>query len=73
MIRAFLILSVLILPACQSLKRPSSDPVKMSSDTLCYRAAGAKKNEAYTDEIRARGLDCRRILEYDPLLYPRRY
>lgn len=48
--------------------RPSLDPARMSSDTLCYRAAGAKKNPDIESEIRARRLDCRAILESDPLI-----
>jgi hypothetical protein len=60
------ILILLVLPACQSLKRPSSDPAKMSSDTLCYRAAN-KNNEALQNEIDRRNLNCNNILQSDPL------
>lgn len=65
--------AVIVLAGCSGTNaggynRPSASPSKMSSDTLCYRAAGAKKDEAITDEIRARGLDCRGILENDPLM-----
>lgn len=61
---------VMLTSACMTsgMNRPSSSPERMSSDTLCYRAAGAKKDEAITDEIHARGLDCRALLESDPLL-----
>lgn len=70
---ALLFAFIFTLSACETLKRPSSNPSTMSSDTLCYRAAGAKKDDGIKDEIRARGLDCSRIVEDDPLLYPRRY
>lgn len=40
---------------------------KMSSQTLCYRAAYAKSNEAYADEIALRRLDCDAMLADDPL------
>lgn len=55
--------ALLALTACSAMKGPSQSPSKMSADTLCYRAAYAKKDPAYTDEIAARNLDCRRILE----------
>jgi hypothetical protein len=51
-----------------SYNRPSLDPSRMSSDTLCYRSAGAKKNPDIENEIRARRLDCRAVLENDPLI-----
>lgn len=80
---AVLTVSLLVLAACSSAdsksdhthryNRPSADPARMSSDTLCYRAAGAKKNQAIQDEIRARRLNCRAILESDPLLQNGRY
>lgn len=41
----------------------SGDPVKMSSDTLCYRAAYAKYDAALIDEINSRNIDCKNILE----------
>ncbi len=51
----------------------SGNPQRMSSDTLCYRAAGAKTDSALKDEIRARRLDCNAILEsqssYDDVRY----
>jgi len=55
--------AALLLTACVSMKGPSQSPSKMSGDTLCYRAAYAKKNPEYADEIAARNLDCRRILD----------
>lgn len=62
--KLFITLSAaLLLPACISMKGPSQSPSKMSGDTLCYRAAYAKKNPAYAEEIAARNLDCRSILE----------
>lgn len=54
---------LLTLTACATMRGPSQSPSKMSADTLCYRAAYAKKNPAYTEEIAARNLDCREILE----------
>lgn len=56
-------LSLLMLTGCVSMKGPSQSPAAMSSDTLCYRAAYAKKNPAYAEEIAARRLDCRAILD----------
>lgn len=61
-------ITLTFLSACQNYNRPSTSPEKMSGDTLCYRAAAAKENEAINDEIRARGLDCRKISADDPLL-----
>lgn len=55
--------ALLTLTACVSMKGPSQSASKMSADTLCYRAAYAKKNPAYAEEIAARGLDCRAILD----------
>jgi hypothetical protein len=59
----------LTLTACANPKTPSisSNPKTMSADTLCYRYAGARKNTAIADEIKARGLNCAQILESDPL------
>lgn len=57
-----LLSAALLLTACASMKGPSQSPAKMSADTLCYRAAYARKNEAVQDEIAARNLDCRDIL-----------
>jgi hypothetical protein len=77
----FLVLGILVLAACsntdtegdKSYNHPSSNASKMSSDTLCYRAAGAKENNEVKAEIRARGLDCAYILENDPLMNFQRY
>jgi hypothetical protein len=45
-------------------KTPSlSNPHSMSADTLCYRAAYAKSNEALNNEVAARNLDCENILQ----------
>lgn len=52
-----------LLAACVSMKGPSQNPLAMSADTLCYRYAYAKKNQPLKDEIDARGLDCRAILD----------
>lgn len=57
---------LVMISGCQSLKRPSGDPAKISSDTLCYRAAN-KNSDALQAEIDFRNLDCARILEADPL------
>ena len=61
----FLLLALLTLTACAGYKSPgfSGNPSKMSADTLCYRAAYAKSDRALQDEVRARNLDCRAILE----------
>lgn len=65
--KVFSTLMILVfLAGCQTLKRPSNDPARMSSDTLCYRAAN-KNSDALQDEIDFRNLDCVRILEEDPL------
>lgn len=73
-------LTLVILSACSSnadtpkgYNHPSTSVSKMSSDTLCYRAAGAKENPEIKAEIRARGLDCQGILENDPLMNFNRY
>jgi hypothetical protein len=66
--------SLLILSACMEHTRHpefSGKPSGMSSDTLCYRYAGAKKNEALAAEVKARRLDCSAILEDDPLFQGR--
>ena len=68
----FMIIALLILPACQTMKRPSTDPAKMSSDALCYRAE-TKKSEEILSEIDRRNLDCRSILSSDPILNQQRY
>lgn len=54
-----------LLAACAAgdFKRPARDPQAMSADTLCYRGAFAKNDEAVQEEIAARRLDCARILE----------
>lgn len=74
-IMAAVLASALMSAACDTatMRRPSSNPAKMSSDTLCYRAATAKKDEAVIDEIRARHLNCDAVLENDPLLNGSRY
>lgn len=62
------------LTACQNYRSPrmSATPASMSSDTLCYRHA-TTKSQPLADEITRRNLDCRDILENDPLLAGRRY
>lgn len=64
----FIVISVLLLAACEGYKSPGldSDPSKMSGDTLCYRYAYAKSNRALKEEIRARGLECDEILRQQP-------
>lgn len=65
-----LLLLTLLLTACAGYKTPtmSSDPAKMSSDTLCYRyGIGRADNAALAAEITARNLDCAAILRADPL------
>lgn len=63
MMRVFLCLICVIgISGCAGYKRPSGNASSMSADTLCYRYAYAKANEAYAEEIAARGLDCRAIL-----------
>lgn len=78
----FLVSALIVLAACSNndagsgnsrYNHPSSSPSRMSSDTLCYRAAGAKENPEVKAEIKARGLDCRAILENDPLMDMGRY
>jgi hypothetical protein len=56
------------LSACSGYKTPSmsSDPSKMSADTLCYRQAYAKSDPRLRDEIDARGLECGEILRQQP-------
>jgi len=56
------------LTACSSYRTPtvSSDPSKMSSDTLCFRYETTKKRKL-GDEVARRRLDCAVILETDPL------
>ena len=64
------LLLAFLLTACAGYKTPSlsGEPSKMSGDTLCFRAAHDPANKALRDEIAARNLDCRAILENDPLL-----
>lgn len=77
----FFISALVLLAACsgndagggKSYNHPSTSASKMSSDTLCYRAAGAKENADIKAEIKSRGLDCRAILENDPLMDMSRY
>lgn len=59
-----------LLSACaEDFKHPSAgNPQSMSADTLCYRAAFAKDDQAIRDEIAARNLDCARILETQRLV-----
>ena len=66
----FFIITFLLLTACAGYKTPSlsGEPSKMSGDTLCFRAAHDPANESLRAEIAARNLDCRAILENDPLL-----
>lgn len=66
--------ALVLLSACMEHTRHpefSGNPSGMSSDTLCYRYAGAKKNEALAAEVKARRLDCSAILEDDPLFQGR--
>lgn len=60
--------ALLLLSACSGYKSPSmsSDPSKMSADTLCYRYAYAKSDPRLRDEIKARGLECGEILRQQP-------
>ncbi|MCD8496710.1 MAG: hypothetical protein LRZ85_00620 [Alphaproteobacteria bacterium] len=61
--KCLMIFTVLLLASCANFKGPSQSPAKMSADTLCYRAAYAKNNEAIHDEIAARRLNCRKLLD----------
>ncbi|GJL85795.1 MAG: hypothetical protein DHS20C02_15700 [Micavibrio sp.] len=69
--KLFLILVFLplALTACEGYRTPSlsKDPAKMSSATLCYRYAGARPDQAISDEVLLRNLDCTAILNDDPL------
>ncbi len=69
------LLFLLTLSACDTMRKPSAsnNPSAMSSDTLCFRDAGAKKSPEIKAEIRARNLDCRAIIENDPMLNHGRY
>lgn len=64
----FIMASLLLLAACSGYKSPSmsSDPSKMSGDTLCYRHAYGESSRAMKEEIRARGLECDEILRQQP-------
>ena len=64
----------LVIGGCGNMRGPSlkSNPESMSSDTLCYRDA-VKPMPEFRTEIKRRNLDCRSILENDPLLIDRRY
>ncbi len=66
MMPVFKIIAVLSLTAClttcATMKRPGSDPARMSADTLCYRVAYGRGDQVLRDEIAARNLDCRAIL-----------
>lgn len=63
------LIPLLLLTACGSYKTPSlsGDPHSMSAATLCYRYAGARRDQAVSDEVTARNLDCTAILDDDPL------
>ena len=66
--------ALIALSACMEHTRHpqfSGNPSGMSAETLCYRYAGAKKNEALAAEVRARDLDCATMLESDPLFQGR--
>ena len=74
----FLLIALcLILQACSGIKRPSSDPAKMSSNALCYRAELKRSNPAeraaFDQEIDRRNLECDAILGDDPLMGERRF
>ena len=62
------LIAVLILTACADYRTPSisGDPVRMSSDTLCFRYANSK-DPALEAEIARRDLDCAALLREDPL------
>lgn len=68
-----LLIACLALAACDGMKGPSlsGDPARMSGDTLCYRAAYAKDDAAINNEIQARHLDCKAMLEEHPPLESR--
>lgn len=70
---AFLLL-IAPLVACESYRTPtvSSDATKMSDQTLCYRAQTTGK-QVLKDEAKRRRLDCRAMVENDPLLQNQRY
>ncbi len=78
--KKFLPAAFLFLAACStveashSYKTPSlsGDAGGMSSETLCYRAE-TTGSEILKDEIRARHLDCREVLESRPLIPDARY
>jgi hypothetical protein len=61
-------LAFLLLAACGTTRHPTvgGDPSTMSADTLCYRYAYAKSNEALKAEIDARNLDCEDVLAAQP-------
>mgnify|MGYP001245440135 CR=1 FL=1 len=63
----------LVLPACSGLKRPSVNPARMASDTLCYRAETGHGSTEIRQEIKRRNLDCRAMIENDPLAGEKRY
>lgn len=64
-----LLAALLVLTACEGYRAPgTSDPAKMSGDTLCYRYAYAKTNRALKEEVVNRNLDCRAVLEEQPLI-----
>lgn len=74
--RSGLVLMVLLFTsACADYRTPgvSGDPGRMSADTLCYRYAYAKKDPKLKEEIAARGLDCKSILDSQPPIGQSRY
>jgi hypothetical protein len=66
--KKWIIFPLVLLTACSGYKTPSmsSDPSKMSADTLCYRQAYAKSDPRLRDEIESRGLECGEILRQQP-------
>ncbi len=70
----FALFALLLLSGCDSYRTPtvSQDATKMSDQTLCYRAQTTGKT-ALKDAVRKRNLDCRALLESDPLLNQQRY
>lgn len=68
------IITLLMLPACEGYRTPSvsQDPTKLSDHTLCYRAQTTGKR-ILKEEAARRNLDCRAMIENDPLLHNQRY
>jgi hypothetical protein len=66
----YIMLLPLLLTACGgNFKHPSRDPAKMSAETLCFRYASQPRDEALSNEVKARRLDCASMLERDPLYH----